>query len=180
MRSADVLSRVFRADEATEDVVEALFGLRLVCKEWSACIGLVVVDEHWLQPLRESGKRFCAELPWLVDEVTAMPLGVERLQRCGYFEARTREHMYEADTLVAALKAMDRLLEDRDTDQTFVLCCIDIIVKAMCTYIYIYMYATYCNILQHNATYCNILQHTATHCNTLQHTATHFGNSCTQ
>jgi len=127
----DVLSRVFRADEASEAVVEALLELRLVCKGWEQGIGLAVRDEVWLRPLRESGLRFCAELPQLVEDITSVCYIEEQQERFARFEAQTRAHMFDADTLVRALQAMDRILEDRLTHQAFVLACIDLLDTAM-------------------------------------------------
>jgi len=127
----DVMSCAFRADEATEAAVEALLGLQLVCRGWQKSIGLAVRDKLWLRPLRESGQRFCAKFPLLVENIISLVNIEQRQERFAHFEAQTRAHMFDADTLVGALQAMDPILEDQLMDEASVLACIDILDTAM-------------------------------------------------
>jgi len=130
----DVLSRVFRADEATEAVVEWLFDLRLVCKAWEVCIGHAVVDEAWLRPLRDSGKRFCAEMPRLVHDIVSTDVREEHMLARGCFVREARAHRYDADTQVCVMRSIASLVEDEDTDQEFVHDCADLVRAAMQTH----------------------------------------------
>jgi len=127
----DVMACVFRADEATEAAVEALLCLQLVCRGWQKSIGLAVRDKLWLCPLRESGQRFCAELPLLVENIISLVHIEQRQERFAHFEAQTRAHMFDADTLVGALQAMDPILDDELIDEASVFVCIDILDTAM-------------------------------------------------
>jgi hypothetical protein len=131
---ADVLSRVFQADEATEATVEALFGLRLVCKAWEQGIALVVHDEAWLRPLRASGVVFCAEMLPLVNELLSMDQNEAGLQQCWYFTRQVRAHLYDANTQVCAMANLMRLVEDEDTDQLFLCDYMDVIFRALQTH----------------------------------------------